>query len=150
KYQARAYRHCFWDTGTLLANLLAIAAARGVPARVVAGFVDRAVERLLDLDPRREATIALVPVGRGGTRPWPPPGEPPPGLHPTPLSAHEVEYPAMPAAHLASSLETPDQVRAWRGPTPPPALQPPTGPLVPLTPLPGPSAPPDPIDRVIL
>src|SRR5262249_60529915 len=78
------------------------------------------------------------------------PETPPLGLHTIPLSAHAVEYPAMPAAHLASSLETPDQVRAWRGPTPPPALQPPTGPLVPLTPLPGPSAPPDPIDRVIL
>ena len=63
KYQARAYRHCFWDAGTLLANLLAVAAARTVPARVVAGFVDRAVERLLDLDPGREAAIALVPLG---------------------------------------------------------------------------------------
>jgi SagB-type dehydrogenase family enzyme len=27
KYQARTYRHCFWDNGTILANLLAVAAA---------------------------------------------------------------------------------------------------------------------------
>src|SRR5207237_1821892 len=27
KYQTRAYRHAFWDSGTLLANLLAVAAA---------------------------------------------------------------------------------------------------------------------------
>ena len=28
KYQARAYRHCYWDDGTIIANLLAAAAAR--------------------------------------------------------------------------------------------------------------------------
>ena len=32
KYQARAYRHCYWDNGTILANLLAAAAARHMPA----------------------------------------------------------------------------------------------------------------------
>src|SRR5262249_56731928 len=94
-------RHCFWDTGTLLANLLAVAAAREVPARVVAGFVDRAVEGLLDLDPRREAAIALVPLGHTRTRPGPAPEPPPLGLHTIPLSAHEGEYPAMHAAHQA-------------------------------------------------
>src|SRR3989475_3063654 len=106
KYQARAYRHCFWDAGTLLANLLAVAAARTVPARVVAGFVDRAVERLLDLDPGREAAIALVPLGHTRDRPGPAPDAPPLGLQTVPLSAHEVDYPAICAAHLASSLET--------------------------------------------
>jgi hypothetical protein len=40
KYQARTYRHCFWDTGNAARNLLAVAAADGVPARVVVGFVD--------------------------------------------------------------------------------------------------------------
>ncbi len=35
KYQARTYRHCFWDSGTILANLLAMTAAHRVPARVV-------------------------------------------------------------------------------------------------------------------
>ena len=33
KYRARTYRHCFWDTGTILANLLAVAAAHVVPTR---------------------------------------------------------------------------------------------------------------------
>src|SRR4249920_2562338 len=40
KYQARAYRHCYWDNGTILANLLAAAAARALAAKVVVGFVD--------------------------------------------------------------------------------------------------------------
>ena len=63
KYQARAYRHCFWDCGTVLANLLAVAAADELPARVVCGFVDATVERLLDLDHQREGALALVPLG---------------------------------------------------------------------------------------
>ena len=47
KYQARAYRHCYWDNGTILANLLAAAAARKTPAKVAVGFVDAAVSELL-------------------------------------------------------------------------------------------------------
>src|SRR5262249_62239466 len=40
KYRARTYRHCFWDAGTILANLLAVASATGRPVRVVQGFAD--------------------------------------------------------------------------------------------------------------
>jgi len=38
------------DNGTLLANLLAVATALGLPAQVVCGFVDASVNRLLDVD----------------------------------------------------------------------------------------------------
>ena len=34
KYQAREYRHSYWDSGTILANTLAIAAAHGLPAKL--------------------------------------------------------------------------------------------------------------------
>src|SRR2546425_12079198 len=40
KYQDRTYRHFGWDNGTLLANLLAVATALGLPAKVGGGFVD--------------------------------------------------------------------------------------------------------------
>ena len=63
KYQAREYRHSYWDSGTILANTLAIAAAHGLPAKVVAGFVDSSVNRLLDLENRQEVALVLVPVG---------------------------------------------------------------------------------------
>src|SRR5581483_12378274 len=66
KYQARAYRHAYWDDGTVLANLLAVAAGSDLPTRVVLGFADDAVNRLLDVDPAHEAAISLVAVGRGG------------------------------------------------------------------------------------
>ena len=35
KYQAREYRHAFWDSGTLLANTLAMAAAHRVVEQAV-------------------------------------------------------------------------------------------------------------------
>src|SRR5579872_1163226 len=65
KYQARTYRHFFWDNGTLLANLLAMATALRLPARLVMGFVDDDVNRLLGLDTRREVTISLIALGGG-------------------------------------------------------------------------------------
>jgi SagB-type dehydrogenase family enzyme len=115
KYQARAYRHAFWDTGTIVANLLAVALADGVSARVVLGFVDGMVNALLGLDSEREVAIALVPLGEHAA----PPAGPPPPLTPlalptTPLSSREVDYPLIRAAHAASSLSSPAEVRAWR------------------------------------
>ena len=56
KYQARTYRHFGWDHGTLLANMLAISAASGLPSEIVLGFVDVEVNNLLDLDTRREVS----------------------------------------------------------------------------------------------
>ena len=64
KYQARTYRHFGWDGGTLLANMLAVSAASGLPAEIVLGFVDAEMNRLLDLDTRREVSLCLVPIGR--------------------------------------------------------------------------------------
>ncbi len=69
KYRARAYRHCYWDNGTVLANLLAAAAARALPAKVVLGFVDGAISELLGLDPKREAPLSLVALGCGAAQP---------------------------------------------------------------------------------
>jgi len=45
KYQDRTYRHFGWDNGTMLANLLAVTAALGLPARVACGFL-RAIRYL--------------------------------------------------------------------------------------------------------
>src|SRR3990170_1228668 len=54
KYQARSYRHWFWDGGVIAANLLAVSASMGLDARVVAGFVDRSVNELLGLSNNKE------------------------------------------------------------------------------------------------
>jgi SagB-type dehydrogenase family enzyme len=119
KYQARTYRHFGWDNGTLLANMLAVSAASGLPAKIVLGFVDAEVNRLLDLDMRREVSLCLVPIGRTSESSLPAPREAPAlGLETIPLSQHEVEYPAMLEIHDASSLESVEEVNQWRGKPP--------------------------------
>jgi SagB-type dehydrogenase family enzyme len=115
KYQARAYRHCYWDNGTILANLLAAAAARGIPSKLILGFIDATVSELLALDSRREAPLSLVALGRLPTgNIEAPPSVEPLTLATEPLSKSEVDYPAMRAMHEASSLENEAEVRAWR------------------------------------
>lgn len=120
KYRARAYRHAFWDGGTILANLLAVAGGYELPAPVVVGFVDATVNRLLDVDPQREVAIALVALGQDEATPTDHP-LPMPALHlPTQrLSRAEVDYPAIRAMHTASSLTSTEEVRAWREGLPP-------------------------------
>ena len=114
KYQARTYRHFGWDNGTLLANMLAVSAASGRPAKIVLGFVDAEVNRLLDLESRREVSLCLVPLGSvAGDSPPALREAPALGLETVPLSRHEVEYSAMLQMHDASSLETEEEVRGW-------------------------------------
>jgi len=151
KYQARTYRHFGWDNGTLLANMLAVSRASGQPAEIVLGFVDTAVNHLLDLDTQREVSLCLVPIGHTSESPLPAPkGAPALGLETIPLSQHEVEYPAMLEMHDASSLESEQEVTEWRRVQPvqlPSAL---SGEAVRLQPLPEEEQPRDTIEQVIL
>jgi SagB-type dehydrogenase family enzyme len=116
KYQARAYRHSFWDAGTILANLLAASAGMGIPSRVILGFADAPLNALLDLDAEREVSLAIVPLGPGGA--LPPAGIPAIELlrlETRPLSGFEVDYPAIRAMHAASSLGSGSEAASWRG-----------------------------------
>jgi SagB-type dehydrogenase family enzyme len=151
KYQARTYRHFGWDNGTVLANMLAVGTALGLPARVVCGFVDASVNRLLDVDPRREVAFSLVALGHVAAPQPPPPAEISPFfLETVPLSEHEVDYPLMREMHAASSLDSPEEVEAWRGHTPMTDFLPPAGSITPLEPLSDAEMPHDPIEQVIL
>ena len=151
KYQARTYRHFGWDNGTLLANMLAVSAASGLPAEIVLGFVDGEVNRLLDLDTRREVSMCLVPIGRKSESSLPALRPAPAlGLETIPLSEREVEYPAMLEMHDASSFESEEEVAQWRGkqqvfPSSASAAD-----AIRLQPLPGEEQPKDTIEQVIL
>src|ERR1051325_5772239 len=114
KYQSRAYRHCYWDTGTILANLLAASAARHVTSRVVLGFVDADVSQLLALDPGREGVICLAALGSGSAKADENREKTmePLVIETAPLSKREVDYPAIRAMHDASSLENEGEVVA--------------------------------------
>jgi len=156
KYQARTYRHFGWDNGTLLANLLAVATALRLPSRVICGFVDSSVNRLLDVNPQREVAFSLVALGHADILPPPAPAEISPLLLETvPLSHRELDYPLMREMHEASSLESAEEVEAWRDHTsladfPPPALPVISAESVPLQPMSDAEIPRDPIEQVIL
>jgi SagB-type dehydrogenase family enzyme len=151
KYQARAYRHFGWDTGTLLANMLAVSAASGLPTEIVLGFVDAEVNRLLDLDSRREVSLCLVPIGRTSQSPPPAPRDAPAlGLETIALSRPEFEYPAMLEMHDASSLASEEEVAQWRGKLSVPPSSALAGEAVRLQPLPEEEEPRDIIEQVIL
>ena len=151
KYQARTYRHFGWDNGTLLANMLAVSTASGLPAEIVLGFVDAEVNRLLDLDTRREVSLCLVPIGRTSEGLLPAPREVPAlSLETVPLSQREVEYPAMHEIHDASSLESLEEVARWRGKQPVFPLPAPADKSVALQPMTEEERPKDTIEQVIL
>jgi SagB-type dehydrogenase family enzyme len=166
KYQARTYRHFGWDNGTMLANLLAVATALGLPAKVVCGFVDATVNRLLDVDSQREVAFSLVALGHDSSfsaQPAPTSQTAPRvladisplGFETVPLSRDEIDYPLMREVHAASSLDSAEEVAAWRGrtaldPTTTTECPPPAGPIIQLTPLSDAEMPRDPIEQVIL
>ena len=119
KYEARSYRHWYWDGGVIVANTLAVASAMHQTISIVTGFVDELVNNLLGLEDRKEATILLMPlritaVGKsiednasvliGKIRP-----------KTQPLSKDEVDYPIMWELHEASMLTNHDEVDSWRG-----------------------------------
>jgi SagB-type dehydrogenase family enzyme len=114
KYQARGYRHLFWDSGTLLSHLLASASALGLPARIEMAFVDAEVNALLGLDAVTEGALALAVIGGDAT-----PAPPAPVIAPlhavvVPLSTSAVEYPLLVQAYADSSLDTEAEVLDWR------------------------------------
>ena len=77
----------------------------------------------------------MVALGRGaGGGPAPPPAADL-DLRTVPLSATEIDYPAMRAMHAASSLAPIQQVRDWRGRPPEAPGVEPAGPLTALEPL---------------
>jgi SagB-type dehydrogenase family enzyme len=119
KYRARAYRHAFWDSGTMLANLFALGEAMGMPLHLLLGFADVDLDRVLEVDEEKESAVALVAI------PGPPgSGErlslAPLGLTTVPLSAAEVDYPEIREMQKASSLQTGVEAKEWRegGPKP--------------------------------
>ena len=113
KYRERGYRYCYWDNGTILANMIATANSIGHTAEVVAGFVDTDVDALLGLESSSEAAFCLVPVGSGSPAP----------ASVSPLDAvdsgvlgveRRTEYPETRALHTGSVLDDGAQVSAWR------------------------------------
>jgi SagB-type dehydrogenase family enzyme len=135
KYQARAYRHAFWDCGTILSNALALASAGKLSSKVVLGFVDSKLGRLLGLKPGEEHALALLPLGRGHALTGS-------GLRDVeriehrvaPIADRQIDFPAIGEMHQASSLMDREEVGVWRTGKLSAERTPPKGEMVGLTP----------------
>jgi SagB-type dehydrogenase family enzyme len=114
KYRARAYRYCFWDTGTIVANLLAAANADRLETAVVTAFEDGPLEALLEVDGDREGIACMVALGRSRSAVGESPIVGPMELESIPLSAKEVVYDDLVRIQQASRLWTPEEVSEVR------------------------------------
>jgi SagB-type dehydrogenase family enzyme len=116
KYGERGFRHLYWDAGTMLANLLAVAAEAGLDARVSTGFVDDDVARLVGVDGVTEFPLALVSIGDGGM-PEVPGDLPALDVEVEPISPRPITFPLIVEAQQAGALDDARAVDEWRSHT---------------------------------
>jgi len=62
KYQARSYRHWFWDAGVILANFLALCNNNLFSSEIILGYQDELINNLLGVQNQKEAAIALASI----------------------------------------------------------------------------------------
>lgn len=62
RYEDRAYRRIFLDTGHLLGNIELASAFTNYRPHLIGGFWDEKVNDLLYLDPEQEGAIAIIPL----------------------------------------------------------------------------------------
>src|SRR3954470_2406924 len=65
RYRERGYRHIYWDAGTMLAQLLAVAESGGLQPRLFSRFHDEEVTALVGADGVHEWPVAIVALGAG-------------------------------------------------------------------------------------
>ena len=100
RYRERGFRHVYWDAGTMLAQLLAVAASGGLAPRLYSRFPDQQVTELVGADGVHEWPVAVVSLGDGA-----------PSLAATGAAAtgdidsEPVEFPLVTAAQRAGDLE---------------------------------------------
>src|SRR5215218_7671483 len=123
KYQARSYRHWFWDSGVIAANLLATTGAMGLRARIIMGFLDDSVNQLLCLEDQKEAAIAMAAIGAGLSNDTITPTQKQEQMHEIlqasvpkirPLSKRgEIKYTEIWQLNHASKLASKEEIEEW-------------------------------------
>ncbi len=148
-YRVRAYRHTYWDSGTVLSHVFAVAAALDLPAEVVLGYADTPANALLGVDGQREAVVALCALGRGSGPVSASPAVTPIDYPTRPLSSQEHTFSAITTMHQATALVSGEEAATWRNGR---LLRTPTvpqGPLIRLRPLPEDALPTLPIEELV-
>ena len=123
KYQARSYRHWFWDSGVIAANLLATTHAMGLATHIIMGFLDDKISQLLCLEDQREAAIAMAAIGRGRIKDTITPSQqqnevdrishaPIPRIRALSKSG-EINYPEIWELNRASMLTSKQEIEEW-------------------------------------
>jgi len=106
RYEDRAYRRIFLDTGHLLGNIELAGALTGYRPYLIGGFMDQKVNDLLYLNPEQEGAIAVVPLADQLQKP-----KNPSPSHPTVLpSATQFDYPQLPDGELLAYLHQATQI----------------------------------------
>lgn len=123
KYQARSYRHWFWDSGVIAANLLATTYAMRLPTRIITGFLDDTVNQLLCVEDQREAAIAMAAIGAGSSKDTIAPSQQENEVDRiSPLSIPkiralskrgEINYPEIWELNQASKLTSKQEIEGW-------------------------------------
>ena len=110
KYGERGFRHLWWDVGTMLAHVLALAGEAGWRPRVELGFVDADVAALVGARWPHELPLAVVGLSGPPVLPAAGPVTVPAGH----LADEPFEFPLVTAAHRAGELESEQEVAEWR------------------------------------
>jgi SagB-type dehydrogenase family enzyme len=98
RYAERGFRHLYWDAGTMLAQLLAVADAAGLSAALWTTFPDVEVSRLVGADGVHEFSLAVVGLVDGD-----------PAIRPTgdalagAVDAAPMEFPLVTATQIAGA-----------------------------------------------
>lgn len=110
RYQDRAYRRIFLDTGHLLGNIELACALNDYRPHLIGGFADEAVNQLLFLDSQQEGAICVIPLADLlDVTQYLPPG-------PTALpSATQTNYPSIPDGELLGYLHQATQLKEATG-----------------------------------
>ncbi|NES85749.1 MAG: SagB/ThcOx family dehydrogenase, partial [Moorea sp. SIO2B7] len=105
RYEDRAYRRIFLDTGHLLGNLELACAFNNYRPHLIGGFQDQAMNQLLYLDSDREGVITVIPLEDLLTG-----GEEVSGGSTALPSAIHTEYPVIPDGELLSYFHQATQI----------------------------------------
>ncbi len=110
RYQDRAYRRIFLDTGHLLGNIELAGAMNGFRPYFIGGFVDRAINELLYLNTAEEGAVTVIPVVDLDTDPDRTIADFPSGL----TSRINLEYPDLPDGRLLSYCHQMTEITEFR------------------------------------
>ncbi|WP_310426013.1 SagB/ThcOx family dehydrogenase [Chamaesiphon sp. VAR_48_metabat_135_sub] len=113
RYQDRAYRRIFLDTGHLLGNIELAGSMNGFRPYLIGGFIDRSIDELLYLDPEQEGAVTVIPIVDIDVHP-----DPIVSAFPSVLPSRiNLEYPDLPDGQLLKYCHQMTEITQFR-PTP--------------------------------